>query len=190
MGVHCLSEIEIPYIEPLFIGEKYEVCYRGLNYEGKTILEIGADVGSTASYFLKNGAKKVISVEGDERYFKKLKENSEGLGSEPIFLTVDTKEKLETLINSYKPDILHMDCEGCEKVLSTIERGVLEQIPEYEIEVHWSKELLWNLVEKFLDLNYEVSCFLYVIQPGSPAWVLTAKKLSLGQQTGNLPTRW
>jgi hypothetical protein len=83
-----------------------------------------------------------------------------------------------------------MDCEGCEKILLSVERGLLEQIAEYEIEVHSSKELLWNFIERFLDLNYEIFCFLYVIQPGSYTWILTTKKLSSNQQTMNLPTRW
>lgn len=177
-------------IEPLFIGGKYENCYRGLNFEGKTILEIGADVGSTASYFLKNKAKRVISVEGNSTYFNRLEENSQKLGNEPVFLMVDNKEKLESLLNSYKPDILHMDCERCEKLLLDIKDEILKRIPEYEIEVHTSKELLQNLMEKFLDLNYEISCFLYVIQPSNYTWILTTKKMSSDRQTYNLPIRW
>jgi len=52
-------------ILPIF-NEDYNECWGCVSYKDKTVLDLGADYGSTVYYFLKNGAKKVIAVEGDK----------------------------------------------------------------------------------------------------------------------------
>ena len=43
-----------------------------LDVEGKVVLDVGADYGSTADFFLQRGAARVIAVEGDPRSFRRL----------------------------------------------------------------------------------------------------------------------
>lgn len=168
---------EIPYIEPISIGEKYEFSYRGIDYAGKTVLDIGADVGSTASYFLRRGARGVIAVEASKKYFDILLENAKGMRGlcTPIFMKVTEPVQLSSLLDTYKPDVLHMDCEGCERVLLSIKVEEWKNVPEYELEVHYNKDMLFYFIEKFLNIRYEV--FLFVIDPINHAWALTAKKI-------------
>src|SRR3990170_8039302 len=54
--------------KPLTYGpENYNVHWKYTSFKGKVILDLGADVGSTAKFFLKNGARRVIAVEGNDK---------------------------------------------------------------------------------------------------------------------------
>ncbi len=54
------------------MGENDIKCYSTLDVENKTVLDIGAYIGDSARLFLKNGAVKVICVEAQEKYARKI----------------------------------------------------------------------------------------------------------------------
>lgn len=71
---------------------------------GKRVLDIGADWGSTAEFFLKRKAKHVVAVESDKQLFRQLVRNSKKIDSvTPVFLFVNSAERLEMLIEKFKP---------------------------------------------------------------------------------------
>ena len=167
----------ILYLPESCIGENYDYTYRNLDVQGKTILEFGAEVGSTASYFLRHGAKRVISVEGNKGWYDRLVENAKQMDGrcEPIHLHLNNSADLEKLIKEYKPDILHMDIEGDEKYLLELSDDLWNTIPVIDLEVHRDWKMLWEFVERLFKLCYELN--LYNLDPSHGGWVLTAVKM-------------
>ncbi len=172
--------IEIP---PVAIGENYDFSYRA-NYKDKVILEIGADIGSSASYFLQHGAKKVYSVEGNIRYYNMLVENAKQMEDlcKPILMQVERAEQLKALFLIYKFDLLHMDCEGCEKLLLELDDELWNKVFIFDLEIHYDMKMLLAFVERFLKLNYEV--LVFTLDPVHKGYIMLATKMSgLGQCT-------
>jgi hypothetical protein len=100
-------------------------------------LDVGADYGSTASFFLRKGAEKVIAVESDPILFKELLSNFEGENKViPVLLEVSKSQHLEDLITKFRPDVLKLDCEGCEVYLTTMTVSALLDVSEYLVETH------------------------------------------------------
>ena len=167
----------IIYIPESCMGENYDFTYRNLDVKDKVILEFGAEVGSTASYFLRHGAKRIISVEGVESWYNKLVENSKNMQGlcEPIHLMVNDPKQIEDLILKYKPDILHMDIEGAEKYLLGVSDKIWETIPIIDLEIHKDWNMLWSFVKRLMLLFYEIN--LYALDPSHRGWVLTATKM-------------
>jgi hypothetical protein len=100
-------------------------------------LDVGADYGSTALYFLEKGAKRVIAVESDPDLFNQLKSNLETESRVvPIMLKIARPEDFEYIISRFCPDVLKVDCEGCEIHLEGVTAETLTKVPEYLIEVH------------------------------------------------------
>jgi len=168
---------KILYIPESCLGENYDYTYRNLDVQGKTILEFGAEVGSTASYFLRHGAERVISVEGNGNWYNRLVENAKQMDGrcEPIHLHLSNSADLEKLIKKYKPDILHMDIEGDEKYLLELSDELWDTIPIIDLEVHKDWNMLWEFVSRLFKLCYEIN--LYTLDPKHDGWVLTAVKM-------------
>jgi len=141
-------------IKPPF-DEDYEKLYGTANYKNKTVLDIGADYGSTAHYFLEKGAKKIIAVEGDTKMFKQLLYN---FGHDkrvvPIPLWIDKPLHFGWLIRIYIPDITKIDIEGYEIHLAGVEDSILQLCEEYIIETH-TKQIETILKNKFTKNNYK-----------------------------------
>ncbi|MEM2260847.1 MAG: hypothetical protein QXK24_00200 [Ignisphaera sp.] len=138
----------------------YERTWGIANYENKTVLDIGADVGSTADYFLQKGAKKVIAVEGSEYYWSKLCDNCLNykfsfFHVEPVLLNIKSPEDYKYLIQKYLPDIVKIDCEGCEVHLLDLDKDTVKLVREYIIEVH-STELVEKFKAFFRGCNYSI----------------------------------
>ena len=53
----------------------FEEDYGSVDYSGKTVIDIGANIGDSSIYFVLNGARKVISFEPFPNSFKLLKKN-------------------------------------------------------------------------------------------------------------------
>jgi 16S rRNA G966 N2-methylase RsmD len=155
MGENVRQTLIPPIYDPT---ENYEKVYTDLDYKGKVILEVGADIGSTASFFLSKGAKHVISVEGKKEYFDRLVKNIETyrMNVTPVFLTLKNAEELQVLIEQYKPDILHMDCEGGEFVIPGISDDVLKTLKEVQLEIHCYEDKKDAIVNKFLKNNFKL----------------------------------
>lgn len=133
-------------IQPIDWGrgrENYESEYGIVNYRNKKVLDVGADVGSTADFFLMKGARIVIAVEGNKKFYKKLKTNAQKVkGITPVFLWIKCAKHFESLIKKYRPDVVKVDCDdpgkktGCEKYLFRIPSKIFSIAPEYIIETH------------------------------------------------------
>lgn len=172
-------------------GEDYSKIYNDIDYTGKVVLEMGADVGSTACFYLSQGAKSVISVEGNHAYFEELQNNiGDDVRVIPIEMFIDRAEQIITLIEQYNPDILHMDIESWEFLLLEIPEVILKKIEQFDIEVHWDVQKHNNLIDLFLKNGYWVKDRLYVensvplkgirlypvLNMGTNAWILKARK--------------
>jgi predicted methyltransferase len=68
---------------PIF-GEDYSKHWKA-DFKGKVVLDLGADYGSTAFYFLQKGAREVIAVEGDRILALNLAKNAKGRRITPIW---------------------------------------------------------------------------------------------------------
>lgn len=100
-------------------------------------MDIGAEYGSTAAFFLEKGARKIIAVEADPALFHKLASNfHRNRKVIPIRLKVSAPDDIEDLIRRYRPDALKADCEGCEIHLAKVSLKSLTTVPEYMIETH------------------------------------------------------
>jgi len=115
----------------------YEVHWGPIDYKGKVILDIGADYGSTADFFLRKGAMKVIAVERDQGYFERLCARSLGQPEiVPVSKDMVAPTDFLALLEEYDVDIMKVDCEGCEALLLELDDDVFSRVPEYLIEVH------------------------------------------------------
>ena len=124
---------EIPSVD----GEDYEKHWNFTDFKDKVILDIGADHGSTASFFVKKGAKKIIAVEGNPNQYKQLEYI---FGSDPdvtcVFLWIDKPIHFISLFQKYNPDIVKIDIEGNESYLLQIPKEIFRMIKVYLIEIH------------------------------------------------------
>jgi GT2 family glycosyltransferase/precorrin-6B methylase 2 len=127
----------IPNIHPAYDPkEDYDVHWGFADYTGKTILDLGADVGSTASWFLRHGAKAVTAVEGSPIFFKKLKRNAKRLPNTTIIRQmIQGDEDLAKLLE-IPADVVKVDIEGAENFLALVSRKTLRLHKEYVLEAH------------------------------------------------------
>ena len=117
--------------------ENYDEYWGFTSFKDKTILDLGADWGSTACYFLDHGAKKVIAVEGNEELAKELLIN---YGEDPNVICVQkwvkTPADLHDLVLTYKPDMVKVDIEGDEACLLETDADIIKSVKEWLIETH------------------------------------------------------
>lgn len=132
----------------------------GAQYKDKVVLDLGAADGDSAEYYLYENAKYVVAVEGDEKTFEKLLENSHRFNGKiiPIFMFIENSEQIEKLIIDYKPDILKSDIEGAEKYLYEIKDDIWKLVPEYLVETHevWGAVKTEVLRQKCRQTNYKI----------------------------------
>jgi len=148
-----------PLIKPIY-GENYDLHWQAVNVSGKTILDVGADVGSTATYFLNKGALLVYAVEGNIDYFNMLEQNVQSEPKiKPIFLFINNTQKWVELLN-LKPDVVKVDCEGCEKYLLDVPDSIFSVVREWMIEAH-DDTLFQNIMVKLRANNYIASFYEY-----------------------------
>jgi hypothetical protein len=154
-------------VKPPF-GENYEEIYNKLDFKDKIILEIGADYGSTAFYFFSKGAKRVISVECNKDFYEQLIFNVKTIFKEndiiPIFYHIETAKEIENLINTWEPDILHMDCDdtitGFEELLPDVNKDILKKVKCFEIEIH-REEAIKPISILFKNIDYSIELINY-----------------------------
>ena len=146
-------------VAPIY-GEDYDSHWGFTSFKGKTVLDLGADYGSTAHYFLKRGARRVVAVEGDPQLAGKLEENFRGDERVvPIHLFIERAEQVAELIKRFDPDLVKVDVEGAERILLDLPRGLVER-REWLVETH-SDELYERLKRFFLECGLGVRAFLY-----------------------------
>jgi len=145
-------------IFPLY-GENYDENWGRVSYKDKTVLDLGADYGSTAYYFLKKGAKRIIAVEGDKSLALKLVHNyGKDARVTCVQKWINGSEDIEELIKLYPSDLVKVDIEGAEKHIAYIPSETLLSINEWLIEVH-TKGIYDELSKVFLKLGFKVFAF-------------------------------
>lgn len=108
--------------------------YGSVNYEGAVVLDIGADYGCTAEYFLERGAEHVIASEKRPDWLVRLREWADG---KPVTVVGPSDAStLRSLLRTCKPDIVKMDCEGCESDLLGLPRDALTVPHTWIMETH------------------------------------------------------
>ena len=107
----------------------YLWSYGSINWKQKIVLDSGADIGSSAMFFLMNGADYVYLLEKEQEYrttYESIKEKYHILNNSVIL------KSLNDMPNSI--DVLKMDCEGCELELLT--EDILNRCSEFVVGLH------------------------------------------------------
>jgi precorrin-6B methylase 2 len=139
-----------------FSGEDFDEHWLHTCFEGKTVLDVGADYGSTACYFLKKGAQRIVAVEGNPELFRLLKKHY-GKSTRVLCVSkfIETPSDLEKLLRQYPSDIVKMDIEGAEQYLVNVDKQVLRLQGEWLVETH-SPSILANVMKLFNELQLDV----------------------------------
>jgi len=122
------------YVKP-FLNEDYNFHYQ-FNKQGKRILDLGADVGSTAFHFLENGALTITAVEASENLFKIMIQNIDNdKRVTPVLCNISSSKDLTNLLNG-EEDFVKVDIEGAELFLIGVSDEVIKSKKDWCIEVH------------------------------------------------------
>jgi Methyltransferase FkbM domain len=145
--------------------------YSFLPVEDKEVIDIGANIGDSSIYFASRGASKVIALEPDKINFdyalKNITSNGfskiintlwAGCGSNDISSAGERPEilTLKTLVEKYCscPQILKIDCEGCEyDLILNASSDDLKRFTHIQIEYHFGYQ---NLKTKLEECGFEV----------------------------------
>lgn len=92
-------------------NENYDKHWNYASFKDKIVLDLGADYGSTASYFLWRGAKQVIAVEGSKEFADALRKNFE---NNPKVIPIELFIKSPVDIEEYELTLLN--CQNLQKV--------------------------------------------------------------------------
>ena len=107
----------------------YIWSYGSIDWKGKYVLDIGADIGSSALFFLMEGAKYIYLLEKERDY-------------QTLYYNI--KQQYPPLRNSIllnrltdmpdRVDVLKLDCEGCEMKL--LSEALLKRCLEFVVGLH------------------------------------------------------
>jgi len=157
------------------LNEDYDKHWNFTRFKGKTVLDLGADYGSTAWYFKRKGAAYVIAAEGDHQRAELLRKNAEKFKFCSYELMVKSAEDIERLLKRHHDiDVAKVDIEGAEILLSKCDPQLIKNIPFWMIETH-AEDVNKILSKWFDDLGYNVS--RYNVKPSKDGE--TEKKCSL-----------
>jgi predicted RNA methylase len=138
----------------LWSTEDYKKHWLYADFNGKTVLDLGADYGSTAVFFLGMGVKKVIAVEGDKRLVGMMRSSFKNDHRVvPISAWIDSPKKITELVQTFKPNLVKCDIEGAEVHLLKVP---LRLVKTWMVEAH-SPELHTKLVQRFNEEGFSIS---------------------------------
>ncbi len=148
--------------------------YSFLPVNGKEVVDIGANIGDSSIYFANRGAKYVIAIEPNKTsydcaaqniaingYSAKIKLIMAACGPNDTILSSEQDVEfltLKTLIQKYCscPEILKIDCEGCEyDFILNASGNDLSRFSHIQIEYHFGYQ---NLKTKLEACGFEVIC--------------------------------
>ena len=146
-----------------YIAKEYEF----LPVKDKVVIDIGANIGDSSIYFVRNGASKVIAIEPDQKLFQFASKNVKlNRFLERIELingicvnadAVSTRDSDPSLVtlqgiidkSGTSPTILKVDCEGCEyDVILSASSATLLNFSHIQIEYHYGYENLKKKLEQ------------------------------------------
>lgn len=107
-----------------------------VNVQGKTVIDFGADYGSTAYYFIRKGAIRVVCVEGNPALYRQLEANMRFLPNcVAVYRNIQSPDDFaQVLANT--AETVKVDVEGAEKHLLKVHPSLLQQHYEWIIELH------------------------------------------------------
>ncbi|MEM0482791.1 MAG: FkbM family methyltransferase [Nitrososphaerota archaeon] len=156
----CELKVQPEKILMVSIPEVFNEIYN-VNVRGMVVLDVGAYVGDSALYWLYKGARKVIAVEPVPEHYESLLENAKGKPIVAINASVGQKipllpnqvgldtyglissekttmqhldvpvYKLLELVETWKPDVVKMNFEGCEYAVI----NEIVQLPSYGVKI-------------------------------------------------------
>jgi len=122
---------------PSWHGEDFDDTWGFLDVEGKVVLDLGADYGSTAAFFLNKGAVKVICVESYENDYGRLAILARSNPRIEAFENhLSDAGDFEKYVGLYQPDVCKIDVEGAEAHLLNVRPCVLRRVGQFGIEIH------------------------------------------------------
>jgi hypothetical protein len=150
-----------------------ETHWGWLDVRDKVVLDVGADYGSTADFFLQRGAARVIAVEGDTRSFRRLEALAkERPGLVAVQKRITSVNDWRELLSSHAPQVVKADCEGGEYWLLDLEDKLFSRPEAWAVELHtkeqaerWGNPVPWSgvdtlwmrFLEKLLDCGYDIA---------------------------------
>lgn len=127
--------------------------YGSLDYRGALVLDIGAEYGCTAEFFLERGARQVIACEKNPDWRARLEEWAEG---KPVTVHGEiTAANLPDIFSGCAPDTVKVDCEGCESLLLDMPDHLLRGPKAWIMETH-TLDLYRAFTKLFGRLGYTV----------------------------------
>ena len=157
--------------------EGYEAHWGYTNFEDKTVLDLGADYGSTTSWLFQKGAKKIIAVECDRERFDKLLQNY-GDDKDVVCLREKILSGIQIvkLVDTYKPDLVKMDIEGDEINLLDVNKNEILSVKELLIEYH-GKDVLEKLSIFLTRIGFNVKpCWINPWESGTCGVIYAVRK--------------
>ena len=141
-------------IEGIFSDESPDQHWPGVEVDGLTVLDLGAgDFGrigqlqhpSTVEYWLTGGAARVIAVDENQSDLDYLTQER----VTPLAISLTTAEQIAALLSEYRPDLVKVDIEGAEILLTDVDPAALVIPTTYLIEAHNSElhDLLRDLLQ-------------------------------------------
>ena len=116
-------------------GEDYSHHWP-VNVQGKTVIDLGADYGSTAYYFIRKGAIRVICVEGNPLRYSQLQANMRFLPNcVAVYRNIQSPADLTDVLKNIA-ETVKVDIEGAEAHLLKVAPSLVQQHYEWIIEVH------------------------------------------------------
>lgn len=134
----------------------YDEMYGSLDYEGAIVLDVGADYGTTAQYFLDHGARHVYCSERNEEWIERLSEFADTTDEQVAILPPMTAELMDKWLRECRPDVVKIDCEGCERHLLSVAPNLIAIPDQWVLETH--TRMMWDeLRERFRLLGYRLT---------------------------------
>jgi len=110
--------------------------------EGSIVVDIGAGVGDSVIYFTLRGARRVVALEPNVKYYCEMLENIKLNNVEDRVVALNRAADSQTLLelvgeHGIDSGVLKVDCEGCEyEVLLNTPASTLQHFNEILVEYH------------------------------------------------------
>jgi hypothetical protein len=128
--------------------------YGGLDYTDEVVLDIGADEGWTARFFLSRGADRVLVSEKNPELAERL-EAFARTDQRIELLPPLSETNAETFLREHRPGIVKVDCEKCERFLLDVSDASMGAPKAWVMETH-TRELYDAFYGLFTRLGYQV----------------------------------